>query len=188
MEKPCGAPWSMVAKHRIPSRIQAQGGARRVRRDALEIASSEPLNSRHTRQYKANIQGIEGKAIDVSMDRPVPWKSPVWSTVGHGCETPDPQQDSSPRRCQKRRRDALEIASSNPLKAQDGGAGSFGLRPNPQTGRNGAAWARIRNSRTPAGFRPNGWPFGLQSRCRLGTFEPAKSKGDLGTLGTLRPR
>ena len=49
----------------------------------------------------------------------------------------------------------------------------------------GPAWARIRNSRTPAGFRPNGWPFGLQSRCHLGTFEPAKSKGDLGTLGTL---
>ena len=35
---------------------------------------------------------------------------------------------------------------------------------------------------------PNGWPFGLQSRCRLGTFEPAKSKGDVGTLGTLRTR
>ena len=26
----------------------------------------------------------------------------VWRTVGHGSETPDPQQDSSPRRCQKR--------------------------------------------------------------------------------------
>ena len=35
----------------------------------------------------------------------------------------------------------------------------------------------IRNSRTPAGFRPNGLPLGQQSRCRLGTFEPAKSKG-----------
>ena len=29
----------------------------------------------------------------------------------------------------------------------------------------------MRNGRAPAGFRPNGWPFGLQSRCRLGTFE-----------------
>ena len=37
--------------------------------------------------------------------------------------------------------------------------------------------ARIRNGRTPAGFRPNGLPLGQQSRCRLGTFEPAKSKG-----------
>ena len=109
----CRALWGMVAKHRIPSRIQAQGGARGVRRDALEIASSEPLNSRHTRQYKANIEGIQGKAsrsvrrdaleiasseplnsrhtrqykaniqgieckaIDVWMDRPVPWKSPA---------------------------------------------------------------------------------------------------------------
>ena len=38
-------------------------------------------------------------------------------------------------------------------------------------------WARMRNSRTPAGFRPNGLPLGQQSRCRLGTFEPAQSKG-----------
>ena len=57
MEKPCGALWGMVAKHRIPSRIQAQGGASGVRRDALEIASSEPLNTRlhgNTKQiYKA---------------------------------------------------------------------------------------------------------------------------------------
>ena len=68
-----------------------------------------------------------------------------------------------------------------------GGAGSFGLGLNPQTARNGPAWARIRNSRTLAGFRPNGRPFGLQSRRHLGTFEPAKSKGDLGTLGTLKP-
>ena len=33
----------------------------------------------------------------------------------------------------------------------------------------------MRNGRAPAGFRPNGWPFGLQSRSRLGTFEPAKN-------------
>ena len=33
----------------------------------------------------------------------------------------------------------------------------------------------MRNSRASAGFRPNGWPFGLQSRSRLGTFEPAES-------------
>ena len=87
-----------------PQQDSTPDGARSVRRDALEIASSELLNSRHTRQYKAykaNIQGIEGKAIDVWMDRPVPWKSPV-EHRGHGCETPDPQQDSSPRRCQKR--------------------------------------------------------------------------------------
>ena len=41
-----------------------------MRRDAVEIASSELLNRRH-------MQGIEGKAIAVGMDRPVPWKSPV---------------------------------------------------------------------------------------------------------------
>ena len=43
-----------------------------------------------------------------------------------------------------------------------GGAGSFGLGPNPQTARNGPASARIRNSRAPAGLRRNGWPFRLQ--------------------------
>ena len=41
-----------------------------MRRDAVEIASSELLNRRHMQ----GIEGIEGKAIAVG---PVPWKSPV---------------------------------------------------------------------------------------------------------------
>ena len=43
----------------------------------------------------------------------------------------------------------------------------------------------MRNSTAPAEFRPNGWPFGLQSRCRLGTFEPAKNleSGEVLALG-----
>ena len=43
----------------------------------------------------------------------------------------------------------------------------------------------MRSSRAPARFRPNGWPFGLQSRCRLGTFEPAKNleSGEVLALG-----
>ena len=36
------------------------------------------------------------------LDEPEYRGKALWSTVGHGCETPDPQQDSSPRRCQKR--------------------------------------------------------------------------------------
>ena len=36
--------------------------------------------------------------------------------------------------------------------------------------------ARFRNSRTPAGFTPKGWPIGLRTRGRFSTFEPAKSK------------
>ena len=64
---------------------------------------AQPLN---TRQYKVQsnlqgIQGIEGKAIRC-LDEPEYRGNALWSTVGHGCETPDPQQDSSPRRCQKR--------------------------------------------------------------------------------------
>ena len=51
------------------------------------------------------VQGIEGKAIDVWMDRPVPWKSPV-EQRGHGCETPDQPQGGARSVC----RDALEKA------------------------------------------------------------------------------
>ena len=36
--------------------------------------------------------------------------------------------------------------------------------------------ARLRNSRTPAGFRPKGWPIVLRTKGRFSTFEPAKSK------------
>ena len=43
----------------------------------------------------------------------------------------------------------------------------------------------MRNSTAPAGCRLNVWPFGLQSRSRLGTFEPAKSmeSGEVLALG-----
>ena len=89
---------------------------------------------------------------------------------GHASETAEPQQDSGPTGCHWVSRAAAVWAPSNPLKAKDGagrcGLGEFSIR-----------WARIRNGRTPAGCRPNGLPLGQQSRCRLGTFEPAKSKG-----------
>ena len=39
-------------------------------------------------------------------------------------------------------------------------------------------WARSRNGRTPARFRPNGLPFGRQSRCRLAPSNPLKAKMD----------
>ena len=113
MEKPCGALWGMVAKHRIPSRIQAQGGARGLRRDALEIPSSEPLNTseqvqgntytRLTRQsHRCLDEPDYTRQSHRCLDEPKYRGKALWSTVGHGCETPDPQQDSSPRRCQKR--------------------------------------------------------------------------------------
>ena len=114
VEKCCGARWGMVAKHRIPSRIQAQGGARSVRRDALEIASSELVN---TRQYKANIQGIqgiEGKAIDVSMNRSTVEKccGARWGMVA---KHRIPSRIQAQGGARSVRRDALEIASSEPL-------------------------------------------------------------------------
>ena len=113
MEKPCGALWGMVAKQGNPSKIQAQGGASSVRRDALEIASLEPRNNI---LHDINRNYIQGNAMDElqesrsfgrwtihrCLDEPEYRGKALWSTVGHGCETPDPQQDSSPRRCQKR--------------------------------------------------------------------------------------
>ena len=36
------------------------------------------------------------------MDGPASTMEKPCGALGHGCETPDPQQDSSPRRCQKR--------------------------------------------------------------------------------------
>ena len=52
------------------------------------------------------------------------------------------------------------------------GAGRCGL------GEFSIRWARMRNSRTPAGFRPNGLPLGRQSRCRLAPSNPLKAKAD----------
>ena len=39
-------------------------------------------------------------------------------------------------------------------------------------------WARSRNGRTPARFKPNGLPVGRQSRCRLAPSNPLKAKMD----------
>ena len=47
-------------------------------------------------------------------------------------------------------------------------------------------WATHAKQQSPtAGFQPNGWPFGLQRRSRLGTFEPAKNleSGEVLALG-----
>ena len=47
-------------------------------------------------------------------------------------------------------------------------------------------WATHAKQQSPtAGFQPKGWPFGLQRRSRLGTFEPAKNleSGEVLALG-----
>ena len=93
---------------------------------------------------------------------------------GHASETAEPQQDSGPTGCHWVSRTGAVWAPSNPLKAK---VRWMGLDAVACMGEFSIRWARIRNSRTPAGFRPNRLPLGQQSRCRLGTFEPAKSKG-----------
>ena len=97
--------WSIVGHSCETPDPQQDSSPRRCQKRAQRCSRNSIFGTAkfkaYTRQYKANIEGIQGKAIDVWMDRPVPWKSPV-EHRGHGCETPDPQQDCSPRRCQKR--------------------------------------------------------------------------------------
>ena len=83
-----------------------------------------------------------------------------------------PQQDFSPRGGRLVCRADLVWAPLNPLKA---------WRVERYW-----RWATHAKQQSPtAGFRPNGWPFGLQSRSRLGTFEPAKNleSGEVFALG-----
>ena len=108
---------ALVGKHRMPSRIQAQDGARGLRRDALEIASSEPLNTseqvqgntytRRTRQSHRCLDESDYKrqykAYKAYMAKPQMSGWPgqyhgkaLWSTVRHGWETVD-----APRRRQR---------------------------------------------------------------------------------------
>ena len=125
-----------------------------MRRDAVEIASSELLNRRH-------MQGIEGKAIAVGMDRPVPWKSPV----EHGGAWF--RNSGTPAGLKPVRRDAVEIASSELLNRRhmqgiegiEGKAIAVGMdRPVPWKSpvEHGGAW--FRNSGSPAGLKPKAVP------------------------------
>ena len=100
-----------------------------------------------------------------------PAKSMEVSALGNPCETAEPLQDSGPMGGRLVCRADLVWAPLNPLKTWR----VEGIR----------AGQPMRNGRAPAGFRPNGWPFGLQSRSRLGTFEPAKSmeSGEVLALG-----
>ena len=81
--------------------------------------------------------------------------------LGNPCETAEPLQDSGPMGGRLVCRADLVWAPLNPLKT---------WRVERYW-----RWATHAKRRAPAGFRPNGWPFGLQSRSRLGTFEPAKN-------------
>ena len=160
----------MVAKHRIPSRIQAEGGARSVRRDALEIASSEPLNTRYKAiQSKFTRHTRHRRQSHRCLDEPEYRGKVLWSTVGHGCETPDPQQDSSPRRCQKRaqrcsRNSIFGTAKYKAYKAYNAKQGIQGIegkaidvcldRPVPWKNLVEHCGAWLRNTGSPAGLKP----------------------------------
>ena len=91
--------------------------------------------------------------------------------LGNPCETAEPLQDSGPMGGRLVCRADLVWAPLNPLKT---------WRVERYW-----RWATHAKRQSPAGFRPNGWPLGLQSRSRLGTFEPAKSmeSGEVLALG-----
>ena len=127
-----------------------------MRRDAVEIASSELLNRRHMQ----GIEGIEGKAIAVWMDRPVPWKSPVEHGGAWLRNTGSP----------------AGLKPKEPvIRSQTWWWIECGIGASPYlVGLE--AW--FRNSGTPAGFKPKGLPLGRQSRCRLAPSNPLKTKLD----------
>ena len=84
------------------------------------------------------------------------------SALGNPCETAQPQQDAGSMCGRLVCRADLVWAPLNPLKA---------WRVERYW-----RWATHAKQQSPtAGFQPKGWPFGLQRRSRLGTFEPAKS-------------
>ena len=122
---------------------------------------------------------------------PWPWAAP-WirlqkHLLGHGCETAEPQQDSGPRGGPLFCGPGAVSAPSNQLKAKrdgwmdvDGwgwnGVEALAVALSSTVDSAAPPRARLRNSRTPAGFRPKGWPLGLRTRGRFSAFEPAKSK------------
>ena len=98
------------------------------------------------------------------------------------------------------RQSRCRLAPSNPLKTKlDGWGGRHWLgwrngsgqhrgppaTPKARHSRQRRRWARMRNSRTPAGFMPNRLPLGRQSRCRLAHSNPLKTKLD--SKGTSQP-
>ena len=122
-----------------------------------------------------------------------PWAAP-WirlqkHLLGHGCETAEPHQDSGPRGGPLVCGPGAVSAPSNQLKAKrdgwmdgwmDGwgwnGVEALAVALSSTVDSAAPPRARLRNSRTPAGFRPKGWPIGLRTRGRFSAFEPARSK------------
>ena len=98
------AVWSIVAHSCETPDPQQDSSPRRCQKRAKRCCRNSIFGTAKFKAYNA----IQGKyrrhtrqSHRVWMDRPVPWKRRV-EHRGHGCETPDPQQDCSPRRCQKR--------------------------------------------------------------------------------------
>ena len=118
MERPCGARHSKVAKHRIAvSRIEDQSGARSVRREGVETASvGALLNRRHG--CEQGIEGIEGKAIAVGMDRPVPWKKVCGARWGMVAKHRIPSRIEAQGGARSVRREGVETASSELLNTE----------------------------------------------------------------------
>ena len=123
--------------------------------------------------------GVEALAVALS------------STLDSAAETPPrarlpkPQQDSGPRGGPLVCGPGAVSAPSNQLKAKrDGwmdawgwnGVEALAVALSSTVDSAAPPRARLRNSRTPAGFRPKGWPIGLRTRGRFSAFEPAKSK------------
>ena len=151
-------------------------GGRLVCRADLVWAPSNPLKARVERYWRwathakqqSPTAGFQPKGWPFGLQRRSrlgtfePAKSMEVSALGNPCETAEPLQDSGPMGGRLVCRADLVWAPLNPLKT---------WRVERYW-----RWATHAKQQSPtAGFRPKGWPFGLQRRSRLGTFEPAKS-------------
>ena len=110
------------------------------------------------------------------------------SALGNPCETAEPQQDSGPMGGRLVCRADVVWAPLNPLKTwrvEDWRWATHAKQQAPvepiafrhlRSRRKQGGMRRAAKQQSPAEFGPDGWPFGLQSRCRLHTFqEPAKT-------------
>ena len=156
--RPNGRPFGLQSRSRLgtfePAKSMESG-------EVLALGNPCETAKPHSR---IPAQGVAvWSAAQISFRRLRTAKSMEVSALGNPCETAEPLQHSGPMGGRLVCRADLVWAPLNPLKTWRVESKGIG------------AGQPMRNSRASAGFRPNGWPFGLQSRSRLGTFEPAQS-------------
>ena len=92
--------WSTVEHGYETPDPQQDSSPRRCQKRTEHALAKYKASSESTKQFTRHTR--HRRQSHRCLDEPEYRGNALWSTVGHGCETPDPQQDSSPRRCQER--------------------------------------------------------------------------------------